>query len=54
MNVFIVGAGKVGYYLVKTLLPNKHRITIIEKSQNTATSWRLTWKSRCCMATELT
>ena len=33
MNVFIVGAGKVGYYLVKTLLPNKHRITIIEKSQ---------------------
>lgn len=33
MNIFIVGAGKVGYYLVKTLLPNKYRITIVEKSQ---------------------
>jgi len=33
MNIFIIGAGKVGYYLVKTLLPNKHRITIIEKDQ---------------------
>lgn len=33
MNIVIIGAGKVGYYLVKTLLPNKHRITIIEKAQ---------------------
>ncbi|HOK42102.1 MAG TPA: NAD-binding protein [Thermoclostridium caenicola] len=33
MNVFIIGAGKVGYYLVKTLLPNKHKITVIEKNQ---------------------
>ena len=31
MNIVIIGAGKVGYYLVKTLLPFKHRITIIEK-----------------------
>ena len=33
MNIVIIGAGKVGYYLVKTLLPFKHRITIIEKTQ---------------------
>ena len=33
MNIIIVGAGKVGYYLVKTLLHTKHRITVIEKSQ---------------------
>lgn len=33
MYIVIVGAGKVGYYLVKTLLHTKHRITIIEKSQ---------------------
>jgi trk system potassium uptake protein TrkA len=32
MNIVIIGAGKVGFYLVKTLLPYKHRITIIEKS----------------------
>jgi len=34
MDIVIVGAGKVGYYLVKTLLPNKHRITVIEKNQD--------------------
>lgn len=32
MKIVIIGAGKVGYYLVKTLLPYKHRITIIEKT----------------------
>jgi len=31
MNIIIIGGGKIGYYLVKTLLPNKHRITIVEK-----------------------
>lgn len=30
MNIVIVGGGKIGYYLVKTLLPYKHRITVIE------------------------
>ncbi|MCX7772138.1 MAG: NAD-binding protein [Clostridia bacterium] len=32
MKIIIIGGGKVGYYLVKTLLPNRHKITIIEKS----------------------
>lgn len=31
MNIIIVGGGKIGYYLVKTLRPNRHRITVIEK-----------------------
>jgi len=31
MNIIIVGGGKIGYYLVKTLKPNKHKITIIER-----------------------
>lgn len=30
MYIVIVGGGKVGYYLVKTLLPYKHRIAVIE------------------------
>lgn len=30
MNIVIVGGGKIGYYLAKTLLPNKHRVTLIE------------------------
>lgn len=30
MYIVIVGGGKIGYYLTKTLLPNKHKITIIE------------------------
>lgn len=30
MNVVIAGGGKVGYYLIKTLLPNKHKVTVIE------------------------
>ncbi len=32
MNIVIIGGGKLGYYLVKTLLPYKHKITIIEKT----------------------
>lgn len=31
MNIVIVGGGKIGYYLIKTLRPNRHRISIIEK-----------------------
>ncbi len=30
MNIVIVGGGKIGYYLVKTLLPYKHHIVVIE------------------------
>ncbi|MDF2845151.1 MAG: TrkA-N domain protein [Herbinix sp.] len=30
MKIVIAGAGKVGYYLVKTLLPYKHKIIVIE------------------------
>jgi trk system potassium uptake protein len=30
MNIVIVGGGKVGYYLAKTLLSYKHKITVIE------------------------
>ncbi len=30
MYIVIVGGGKLGYYLVKTLLPYKHKIVIIE------------------------
>jgi trk system potassium uptake protein TrkA len=32
VNIVIIGGGKLGYYLVKTLLPYKHKITIIEKT----------------------
>ncbi len=32
MDIVIIGGGKLGYYLVKTLLPYKHKITIIEKT----------------------
>lgn len=32
MKIVIIGGGKVGYYLVKTLLPYRHKITIIEKT----------------------
>lgn len=31
MNIIIAGGGKIGYYLVKTLLENRHRPVIIEK-----------------------
>lgn len=30
MNVVIAGGGKIGYYLTRTLMPYKHRITLIE------------------------
>lgn len=33
MYVVIVGGGKVGYYLAKTLLPYKHKITVIESQR---------------------
>jgi len=33
MNIVIIGGGKVGYYLVKTLLPYKHRITVVESKK---------------------
>jgi trk system potassium uptake protein TrkA len=33
MNIVIVGGGKVGYYLVKTLMESgRHRITVMEKN----------------------
>ncbi len=31
MYIIIVGGGKVGYYLAKTLAPDKHRIMLIEE-----------------------
>jgi trk system potassium uptake protein len=30
MNIIIVGGGKIGYYLTKTLIPYKHKITVVE------------------------
>ncbi len=32
MKIVIIGGGKLGYYLVKTLLPYKHDIKIVEKT----------------------
>lgn len=34
MYIIIVGGGKVGYYLAKTLAPWKHRLFIIEKDKD--------------------
>jgi trk system potassium uptake protein TrkA len=31
LYIIIVGGGKVGYYLAKTLAPHKHRLTLIEE-----------------------
>lgn len=31
MTIIIVGGGKVGYYLAKTLAPEKHRLVLIEE-----------------------
>ncbi len=31
MRITVIGGGKVGYYLVKTLLDHKHKVTLIEK-----------------------
>lgn len=33
MNVVVVGGGKVGYYLTKTLLSKGHDVSLIEKSE---------------------
>lgn len=33
MYIVIVGGGKIGYYLVKTLLPYKHKIIVIESQR---------------------
>ncbi|MCK9614042.1 MAG: NAD-binding protein [Candidatus Omnitrophica bacterium] len=33
MNIVIIGAGKVGYYLAKRLYQNKHAVSIIEKDR---------------------
>lgn len=34
MKILVIGGGKVGYYLIKTLKQNKHEITLIEKDKN--------------------
>lgn len=34
MRIIIVGGGKVAYYLIKTLMPSKHDITLIEKRKD--------------------
>lgn len=33
MNVIVVGGGKVGYYLTKTLISEKHKVVVIEKDR---------------------
>lgn len=35
MNVIVIGGGKVGYYLTKTLIEHGHTPTLIEKCKNT-------------------
>lgn len=35
MRIVIAGGGKVGYYLVKTLLPFDHKITVIDPAKDT-------------------
>jgi trk system potassium uptake protein TrkA len=37
MYIIVVGAGKVGYYLVKTLLAEGHEVLLVEKDKRTAT-----------------
>lgn len=34
MNIVISGGGKIGYYLTKTLLPYKHKVSIIEEKMD--------------------
>ncbi|HEY3313798.1 MAG TPA: TrkA family potassium uptake protein [Bacillota bacterium] len=36
MRVVVVGGGKVGYYLVRTLLDQKHQVSVIEKDPDRA------------------
>lgn len=35
MNVVVIGGGKVGYYLAKTLIEHGHHPTVVEKSKTT-------------------
>lgn len=37
LYIIIVGGGKVGYYLSKTLSPQKHRLTLIEEDNDMCT-----------------
>lgn len=34
MYIVIAGGGKIGYYLAKTLMPYKHKITVIERQKD--------------------
>ncbi|MGL6104967.1 potassium channel family protein [Romboutsia sp.] len=34
MKVIVIGGGKVGFYLIKTLKQKKHHVTLIEKDEN--------------------
>jgi len=34
MRIIIVGGGKLAYYLVKTLIPSRHEITIVEERKD--------------------
>ena len=45
MRIIIVGGGNVGYYLVKTLMAEKHHIMLIDSS--CATSTGQAWCSSC-------
>lgn len=40
MYVILVGAGKVGYYLAKTLIQEGHEVLILEKDRKTVESFR--------------
>lgn len=35
MNITVIGGGKVGYYLTKTLLEHGHKTTLVENSKST-------------------
>ena len=37
MNIVIVGGGKVGFYLVNTLMEHGHTVSVIEKNKDNAT-----------------
>ena len=44
MNIIVIGGGKVGFYLCKTLIEHGHQPLIIEKNKQTCeylslTSW---------------
>ena len=46
MQIIVVGGGKVGYYLSKTLLEHGHRPHIIEKTAHCARGSLTIWTSR--------